>query len=119
MWRSTMKAIEARLVEDTLVRRYEAERTHVDGLPGGEGSFTACSFWYIECLARAGELEKAQLLFEKLLGYANHLGLYSEQIGSNGQHLGNFPQAFTHLALISTATYLDRVLSGKDDSVWR
>jgi GH15 family glucan-1,4-alpha-glucosidase len=119
MWRSTMKAIEARLVEDTLVRRYEAERTHVDGIPGGEGSFTACSFWYIECLARAGELEKAQLLFEKLLGYANHLGLYSEQIGPSGQHLGNFPQAFTHLALISTATYLDRVLSGKDDSVWR
>jgi GH15 family glucan-1,4-alpha-glucosidase len=119
MWRSTMKAIEARLIEDTLVRRYEAERTHVDGIQGGEGSFTACSFWYIECLARAGELEKAQLLFEKLLGYANHLGLYSEQIGPSGQHLGNFPQAFTHLALISTATYLDRVLSGKDDSVWR
>jgi len=119
MWRSTMKAIEARLVEDTLVHRYEAESTHVDGLPGGEGSFTACSFWYIECLARAGELEKAQLLFEKLLGYANHLGLYSEQISPSGQHLGNFPQAFTHLALISAATYLDRVLSGKDDSVWR
>jgi GH15 family glucan-1,4-alpha-glucosidase len=119
MWRSTMKAIEARLVEDTLVRRYEAERTHVDGLPGGEGSFTACSFWYIECLARAGELEKAQLLFEKLLGYANHLGLYSEEIGPSGQHLGNFPQAFTHLALISAATYLDRMLSGNDDSVWR
>ena len=119
MWRSTMKAIEARLVEDTLVHRYEPERTHVDGLPGAEGSFTACSFWYIECLARAGELEKAQLLFEKLLGYANHLGLYSEQIGPSGQHLGNFPQAFTHLALISTATYLDRVLSGKDGSVWR
>ncbi len=119
MWLSTMKAIEERLVDDTLVRRYEAERTHVDGIPGGEGSFTACSFWYIECLARAGELEKAQLLFEKLLGYANHLGLYSEEIGSNGQHLGNFPQALTHLALISAATYLDRGLSGRDDSVWR
>jgi GH15 family glucan-1,4-alpha-glucosidase len=119
MWRSTMKAIETRLVEDTLVRRYEAERTHVDGIPGGEGSFTACSFWYIECLARAGELGKAQLLFEKLLGYANHLGLYAEQMGPSGQHLGNFPQALTHLALISAATYLDRVLSGKDDSVWR
>jgi Glucoamylase and related glycosyl hydrolases len=119
MWRSTMKAIEANLVEDILVRRYEAERTHVDGIPGGEGSFTACSFWYIECLARAGESEKAQLLFEKLLGYANHLGLYSEQIGPSGQHLGNFPQAFTHLALISTATYLDRVLSGNGESVWR
>ena len=119
MWHSTMRAVEARLVEDTLVRRYETQPTPVDGLPGSEGSFTACSFWYIECLARGGELEKAQLLFEKLLGYANHLGLYSEQIGPSGQHLGNFPQAFTHLALISTATYLDRVLSGKDDSVWR
>ena len=111
MWLSTMRAIEKRLIEDTLVRRYEVERTHVDGLPRGEGSFTACSFWYVECLARAGELEKAQLLFEKLSGYANHLGLYSEELGANGQHLGNFPQAFTHLALISAATYLDRALS--------
>ncbi len=119
MWLSTMKAIEERLIEDTLVRRYEVERTHVDGLPGGEGSFTPCSFWYVECLARAGNLEKAQLLFEKLLGYANHLGLYSEELGSNGQHLGNFPQAFTHLALISAATYLDRALSGTQETVWR
>jgi GH15 family glucan-1,4-alpha-glucosidase len=119
MWLSTLRAIEERLIEDTLVRRYEPERTHVDGLPGEEGSFTACSFWYIECLARAGELEKAQLLFEKLLGYANHLGLYSEELGSNGQHLGNFPQAFTHLALISAATYLDRALSGTGETVWR
>jgi len=119
MWRSTMKAIESRLIEDVLVHRYEAERTHVDGLPGGEGSFTACSFWYIECLARAGETEKARLLFEKLLGYANHLGLYSEQLGRNGRHLGNFPQAFTHLALISAATFLDRVLSGSNDTPWR
>jgi GH15 family glucan-1,4-alpha-glucosidase len=119
MWLSTMKAIEGRLIEDTLVRRYEVERTHVDGLPGKEGSFTACSFWYVECLARAGELERAQLLFEKLLGYANHLGLYSEELGSDGRHLGNFPQAFTHLALISAATYLDRALSGTGEAVWR
>jgi GH15 family glucan-1,4-alpha-glucosidase len=119
MWCSTMRAIEARLVEDTLVYRYEAERTHVDGLPGREGSSTACSFWYIECLARAGELEKAQLLFEKMLGYANHLGLYSEELGADGRHLGNFPQALTHLALISAATYLDRMLSGTTDAVWR
>lgn len=119
MWLSTMRALEARLVEDTLVHRYDAEKTHVDGLPGGEGSFTACSFWYVECLARAGELEKAQLLFEKLLGYANHLGLYSEELGANGQHLGNFPQALTHLALISAATYLDRALSGALGSEWR
>ena len=119
MWLSTMKALEERLIEDTLVRRYEVESSHVDGLPGEEGSFTACSFWYVECLARAGELEKAQLLFEKLLGYANHLGLYSEELGRNGQHLGNFPQAFTHLALISAATYLDRALSGKGEAPWQ
>jgi GH15 family glucan-1,4-alpha-glucosidase len=119
MWLSTMKAIEKRLIEDTLVYRYEAERTHIDGLPGDEGSFTPCSFWYVECLARAGDLERAQLLFEKLLGYANHLGLYSEELGSNGRHLGNFPQAFTHLALISAATYLDRALSGMNDAQWR
>jgi GH15 family glucan-1,4-alpha-glucosidase len=119
MWLSTMKAIEEHLVEDTLVRRYEVERSEVDGLPGDEGSFTACSFWYVECLARAGELEKAQLLFEKLLGYANHLGLYSEELGEDGRHLGNFPQAFTHLALISAATYLDRALSGTNDATWR
>ena len=119
MWLSTMRAIEKRLIEDTLVRRYEGERTHVDGLPGGEGSFTACSFWYVECLARAGELEKAQLLFEKLIGYANHLGLYSEELGPDARHLGNFPQAFTHLALISAATYLDRALSGTAQATWR
>jgi GH15 family glucan-1,4-alpha-glucosidase len=119
MWLSTMRALETRLIEDTLVHRYEVESTHVDGLPGGEGSFTACSFWYVECLARAGELEKAQLLFEKLLGYANHLGLYSEELGANGQHLGNFPQALTHLALISAATYLDRALSGALGTEWR
>jgi GH15 family glucan-1,4-alpha-glucosidase len=119
MWRSTMQAIEGRLVEDTLVRRYEVQRTHVDGIPGGEGSFTACSFWYIECLARTGKLDRAQLLFEKMLGYANHLGLYSEQLGPSGRHLGNFPQAFTHLALISAAIYLDRVLSGGADGPWR
>lgn len=119
MWLSTMRAIERTLIEGTLVRRYEVERTHVDGLPGGEGSFTACSFWYVECLARAGDLEKAELLFEKLLAYANHLGLYSEELGSNGRHFGNFPQAFTHLALISAATCLDRALSGTGEKAWR
>jgi GH15 family glucan-1,4-alpha-glucosidase len=102
-----------------LIEQYGVIGTHLDGLPGREGSFTACSFWYIECLARAGELEKAQLLFEKMLGYANHLGLYSEELGADGRHLGNFPQAFTHLALISAATYLDRMLSGTTDAVWR
>jgi GH15 family glucan-1,4-alpha-glucosidase len=120
MWLSTLDAIGKRLVEDTLVYRYDTERNRIDGLPGREGSFTTCSFWYIECLARSGELERAQLLFEKMLGYANHLGLYSEELGSSGQHLGNFPQALTHLALISTATYLDRALSGEiKKTTWR
>jgi GH15 family glucan-1,4-alpha-glucosidase len=117
-WLSTMKAIEERLTEDSLVYRYDTQEESIDGLPGREGSFTACSFWYIECLARSRQLEKARLLFDKMLGYANHLGLYSEELGSSGEHLGNFPQAFTHLALISAATYLDRALSGRELAPW-
>ena len=69
-----------------------------------------CTFWYVECLSKAGQLEKARFCFEKMLGYANHLGLYSEQLGFRGEHLGNFPQAFTHLGLISAAFNLDRAL---------
>jgi len=118
-WLSTMAAIEKTLTEDSLVYRYDTRGNPIDGLHGVEGSFTACSFWFIECLARSHQLEKARLLFDKMLGYANHLGLYAEQLGSSGQHLGNFPQAFTHLALISTATYLDRALSGKSNATWR
>ena len=110
-WLGTLKAIEEELVVDTLVYRYKTEGNW-DGLSGTEGAFTACSFWFIESLARAGDLQKARLLFEKMLGYANHLGLYSEELGRSGQHLGNYPQALTHLALISAATYLDRALSG-------
>jgi GH15 family glucan-1,4-alpha-glucosidase len=117
-WLSTMEAIEKTLTEDSLVYRYDTQGATVDGLHGKEGSFTACSFWYIECLARSHQVEKARLLFDKMLGYANHLGLYSEELGSSGQHLGNFPQAFTHLALISAATYLDRALSGKNGTPW-
>ena len=113
------KPVPAFALKARLKATAKVERTQVDGLPGSEGSFTPCSFWYIECLARAGELEKAQLLFEKLLSYANHLGLYSEELGADGRHLGNFPQAFTHLALISAATYLDRALSGNDNATWR
>jgi GH15 family glucan-1,4-alpha-glucosidase len=74
--------------------------------------------WYVECLARGGALEKTPLLFEKVSGYANHPGLYSEELGADGRHLGDFPRAVTHLALISAATYLDRALSGTKD-VWR
>jgi GH15 family glucan-1,4-alpha-glucosidase len=111
-WLATLAAIEKELAVDTLVYRYR-DQGRVDGLPGSEGTFTACSFWFIEALARSGQLEKAQILFEKMTGYANHVGLYAEQLGESGEHLGNFPQALTHLALISAATYLDRALSGK------
>ncbi|SHI71737.1 Glucoamylase (glucan-1,4-alpha-glucosidase), GH15 family [Roseomonas rosea] len=111
-WLSTLKAVGERLVDDSLVRRYEDEK--VDGLDGIEGSFNMCSFWYVECLARAGDVAKARFLFEKMLGYANHLGLYAEELGPAGEHLGNFPQAFTHLALISAAHYLDRALSAQE-----
>ena len=82
------------------------------------GVIACCSFWFIECVARSGELEKARLLFEKMLGYANHLGLHAEELGPSGQHLGNYPEALTHLALVSAATYLDRALSG-DLPTWR
>lgn len=118
-WLSTLDAIGRNLTEDTLVYRYDNAITPVDGLRGQEGSFTACSFWYIECLARAHQTDKARLLFDKMLGYANHLGLYSEELGSGGEHLGNFPQAFTHLALISAATFLDRALDGNNKGPWR
>jgi GH15 family glucan-1,4-alpha-glucosidase len=118
-WLSTLDVIERNLVEDSLVYRYDNAVAPIDGLRGQEGSFTACSFWYIECLARAHRTEKARLLFDKMLGYANHLGLYSEQLGSSGEHLGNFPQAFTHLALISAATFLNREIDGNNKTPWR
>ena len=111
-WRSTMAAVGRHLVEDSLVYRYEFEGPESDGLEGAEGSFSICSFWYIECLSRMGDLQQARFLFEKMLGYANHVGLYAEEIGLAGEHLGNFPQAFTHLALISAAYDLNRRLSG-------
>ncbi len=112
-WLSTLRAIEDSLVEDSLVYRYNIGDAASDGLSGKEGTFNMCSFWFVECLSRAGDLEKARFFFEKAVGYANHLGLYSEELGPSGEHLGNFPQAFTHLALISTAYDLDRTLSGR------
>ena len=108
-WLSTLRAIGDELVSDSLVYRYNIEASP-DGLDGDEGTFSICSFWYVEALARAGQLDQARLAFEKMLTYANHLGLYSEEIGPTGEQLGNFPQAFTHLALISAATNLDRQL---------
>lgn len=109
-WLSTLQAIESDLVDDSLVFRYKTDKTVSDGLSGQEGTFSICSFWYVECLARAGQLEKARFFFEKMVGYANHLGLYAEELGPSGEHLGNFPQAFTHLSLISAAYDLDRRL---------
>ena len=116
-WISTLEVIERDLTVDTLVKRYRSDND-VDGLTGVEGSFTPCSFWFIEALARSHQVEKAQLLFEKMLGYANHLGLYSEELSASGEHLGNYPQALTHLALISAATYLNRRLANKEREPW-
>lgn len=107
---STIEAIRRELVSDSLVYRYDTGKAARDGLPGGEGTFSICSFWLVEALTRAGRLEEAQFLFEKMLTYANHLGLYAEQISPSGEALGNFPQAFTHLALISAAYQLNRQL---------
>ncbi|MFF3066926.1 glycoside hydrolase family 15 protein [Kitasatospora sp. NPDC057936] len=108
-WLSTLDALTADLVSDSLVYRYNPD-TSPDGLSGSEGTFSICSFWYVEALARAGRLEEARLAFEKMLTYANHLGLFAEEIGPTGEQLGNFPQAFTHLSLISAAFNLDRAL---------
>ena len=94
----------------SLVYRHNATASP-DGLAGREGTFSICTFWYVEALARAGRVDEARLIFEKMLTYANHLGLYAEQIGPTGEQLGNFPQAFTHLALISAAVNLDRQLA--------
>jgi GH15 family glucan-1,4-alpha-glucosidase len=108
-WLSTLDALTTSLVSDSLVYRYDPGASP-DGLRGEEGTFSACSFWYVEALTRAGRLEEARLAFEKMLTYANHLGLYAEQIGRTGEQQGNFPQALTHLALISAAFNLDRAL---------
>jgi GH15 family glucan-1,4-alpha-glucosidase len=118
-WQSTLEAVGRDLVRDALVRRYDGDQSaDVDGLEGREGSFAPCSFWYVEALARGKQLDKARYLFEAMLGYANHLGLYAEELGDSGEHLGNFPQALTHLALISAAFSLDRELSSSRRGAW-
>lgn len=104
---STLSALEERLVSDSLVFRYDLSESS-DGVAGEEGTFSMCSFWYVEALTRVGRTDEARLAMEKMFTYANHLGLYAEQIGLTGGQLGNFPQAFTHLSLISAATNLDR-----------
>ncbi|MER5971359.1 glycoside hydrolase family 15 protein [Streptomyces sp. NPDC002055] len=108
-WLSTLDALGEDLVSDSLVYRYDPQASP-DGLRGEEGTFSICSFWYVEALARAGRGDEARLAFEKMLTYGNHLGLFAEEIGRTGEQQGNFPQAFTHLALISAAFNLDRTL---------
>lgn len=117
-WLATLSVIKKTLISDGMVRRYNIKETPADGLQGQEGAFVACSFWYVECLARAERLEEAQIEFEKLLSYANPLGLYAEEMDTRGYPLGNFPQALSHLALISAAFSLDRKLS-KKQQLWQ
>jgi len=119
IWLSTLHAMDSELVTDSLVYRYNPDASP-DGLRGSEGTFSLCTFTYVDALARAGRLEDARLAFEKMQTYANHLGLFSEEIGTTGEQLGNFPQAFTHLALIDAAITLNARLDraagiGNDD----
>jgi GH15 family glucan-1,4-alpha-glucosidase len=108
--RSTIEAIARELTEDGLVLRYRAEEgLNADGLTGEEGTFVICSFWLVSCLAKAGEVERAEALFDQLAGYANDLGLLAEEIDTaNGEQLGNFPQAFSHIGLITAAHEIDK-----------
>lgn len=117
-WQSTFRAMEKDLVEDSLVYRYHPAKAASDGFNCPESSFTVCSFWYVQCLAHNGDLKQARFTFEKMLGYANHLGLYAEQLGPQGEQLGNFPLALSHIGLISAAWYLDQRLSnGNTDPI--
>jgi GH15 family glucan-1,4-alpha-glucosidase len=109
---STVDRIQRELTSDPHVYRYRPALAADDGFGDQEGTFSMCSFWLVEALARAGRLEQARLVLEKMLTYANHVGLYAEEIGSRGEALGNFPQAFTHLSLISACYNMDRALNG-------
>ncbi|SCF60423.1 glycoside hydrolase family 15 protein [Streptomyces sp. Ncost-T10-10d] len=108
-WLSTLDAMDRRLVSDSLVYRYDPAASP-DGLRGSEGTFSLCTFLYVDALARAGRLPQARYTFEKMQMYANHIGLFSEEVGPSGEQLGNFPQAFTHLSLIMAAVTLDEAL---------
>lgn len=109
---ATVLAIADELTDDGLVLRYRVEETD-DGLAGEEGTFTICSFWLVSCLAIVGEMERARALCERLLNLATPLGLYAEEIDAkSGRHLGNFPQAFTHLGLINAVL---KVISAEND----
>jgi GH15 family glucan-1,4-alpha-glucosidase len=108
-WLSTLDGIRSTLVSDSLVYRYDPAASP-DGLRGSEGTFSLCTFLYVDALARSGRLREARYAFEKMFTYANHVGLFAEEVGPSGEQLGNFPQAFTHLSLIMAATALDDAL---------
>jgi GH15 family glucan-1,4-alpha-glucosidase len=109
-WKLTLKAIETNLVEDCFVYRNQSASFARNHARRKEGSFSACTFWYVEALVRANELTIARRVFEKFLGYANKLGLFAEQLGPRHEHLGNFPQALSHISLIRAACDLDEQL---------
>jgi GH15 family glucan-1,4-alpha-glucosidase len=109
---STLDRMLKELTNDSLVYRYNPQKAADDGLGSTEGTFSPCSFWLVETLARAGRINEGRLVLEKMLTYSNHVGLYAEEIGLTGEALGNFPQAFTHLALISACYNMDRALNG-------
>ncbi|MCX4751524.1 glycoside hydrolase family 15 protein [Kitasatospora sp. NBC_01287] len=113
-WLSTLDAMDRTLVSDSLVYRYDPAASP-DGLRGSEGTFSLCTFLYVDALARAGRLRPARYTFEKMHTYANHVGLFAEEVGPSGEQLGNFPQAFTHLALIMSACTLDEALDRQRD----
>ena len=111
-WLATLDAMDRKLVSDSLVYRYDPAASP-DGLRGSEGTFSLCTFLYVDALARAGRLPQARYTFEKMQTHANHVGLFAEEIGPSGEQLGNFPQAFTHLSLIMAATTLDKALDAE------
>jgi GH15 family glucan-1,4-alpha-glucosidase len=108
-WLATLERVQEELTYDVLVERYEGESAN-ESSADSQGAFGVCSFWLVECLTRAGRLDEARLALEKMFSYANHLRLYAEKIGYSGEALGNFPHAFTHLALITAVVRLDRAL---------
>ena len=120
--RNTVLAIADELTEEGLVLRYRTDETD-DGLSGEEGTFTICSFWLVSALVEIGEVDRARTLCERLLSFASPLGLYAEEIDTrNGRHLGNFPQAFTHLALINAVLHViahERTVEASEDSLHR
>lgn len=107
----TLNRIQKELTSDSLVNRYNPMEAADDGLGTYEGTFSPCSFWMAESLARAGRVDEGRLMLEKMLTYCNHVGLYSEEIGPTGEALGNFPQAFTHLSLITACSNIDQALN--------